>query len=101
MKFNLTRSHSLHILSIDIYPVMLDDDARYQCQVGPGAQGMDNAISTFLSYSCDIQLKKTHTLKLFYRSTGHSIEIRNNICTRTTRTATYITGRSFGYDRRP
>lgn len=23
----------------DIYPVMLDDDARYQCQVGPGPQG--------------------------------------------------------------
>lgn len=24
----------------DIYPVMLDDDARYQCQVGPGPQGL-------------------------------------------------------------
>lgn len=27
-----------HLL-LDIYPVMLDDDARYQCQVGPGPQG--------------------------------------------------------------
>jgi hypothetical protein len=26
--------------SLDIYPVMLDDDAKYQCQVGPGKEGM-------------------------------------------------------------
>lgn len=25
--------------SLDVYPVMLDDDAKYQCQVGPGASG--------------------------------------------------------------
>lgn len=25
--------------SLDIYPVMLDDDAKYQCQVGPGPNG--------------------------------------------------------------
>ncbi|XP_037938622.1 irregular chiasm C-roughest protein [Teleopsis dalmanni] len=25
--------------SLDIYPVMLDDDAKYQCQVGPGPLG--------------------------------------------------------------
>lgn len=26
--------------SLDIYPVMLDDDARYQCQVSPGPEGL-------------------------------------------------------------
>lgn len=25
--------------SLDVYPVMLDDDAKYQCQVGPGSKG--------------------------------------------------------------
>lgn len=25
--------------SLDIYPVMLDDDAKYQCQVGPSPTG--------------------------------------------------------------
>lgn len=35
--------------SLDIYPVMLDDDAKYQCQVGPGPQGMSQHIHCFLS----------------------------------------------------
>lgn len=25
--------------SLDVFPVMLDDDAKYQCQVGPGKLG--------------------------------------------------------------
>lgn len=25
--------------SLDVYPVMLDDDAKYQCQVGPSPSG--------------------------------------------------------------
>ncbi|XP_049959878.1 irregular chiasm C-roughest protein [Schistocerca serialis cubense] len=33
--------------SLDIYPVMLDDDARYQCQVGPGANGEPGIRSKF------------------------------------------------------
>ncbi|XP_055303308.1 irregular chiasm C-roughest protein-like isoform X2 [Sitodiplosis mosellana] len=33
--------------SLDIYPVMLDDDARYQCQVGPGPQGQPGIRSRF------------------------------------------------------
>lgn len=40
--------------STDIYPVMLDDDARYQCQVGPGAQGKQ-----FISFFSVFILKKT------------------------------------------
>uniref|UniRef100_W8AUB9 Irregular chiasm C-roughest protein n=2 Tax=Ceratitis capitata TaxID=7213 RepID=W8AUB9_CERCA len=33
--------------SLDIYPVMLDDDARYQCQVSPGPEGQPPIRSTF------------------------------------------------------
>ncbi|XP_030767335.1 irregular chiasm C-roughest protein-like [Sitophilus oryzae] len=33
--------------SLDIYPVMLDDDARYQCQVSPGPQGDPGIRSDF------------------------------------------------------
>nr|CAD7439490.1 unnamed protein product [Timema bartmani] len=33
--------------SLDIYPVMLDDDARFQCQVGPGLLGEPGIRSKF------------------------------------------------------
>ncbi|SPP88525.1 irregular chiasm C-roughest protein [Drosophila guanche] len=33
--------------SLDIYPVMLDDDARYQCQVSPGPEAQPAIRSTF------------------------------------------------------
>lgn len=33
--------------SLDIFPVMLDDDARYQCQVGPGLAGEPGIRSKF------------------------------------------------------
>ncbi|KAK7788833.1 hypothetical protein R5R35_012822 [Gryllus longicercus] len=33
--------------SLEIYPVMLDDDARYQCQVGPGQAGEPGIRSKF------------------------------------------------------
>ncbi|XP_037938623.1 irregular chiasm C-roughest protein [Teleopsis dalmanni] len=33
--------------SLDIYPVILDDDARYQCQVSPGPQAQPAIRSTF------------------------------------------------------
>lgn len=37
--------------SLEIYPVMLDDDARYQCQVSPGPQGQPGIRSRFASIS--------------------------------------------------
>ncbi|XP_058812537.1 irregular chiasm C-roughest protein-like [Topomyia yanbarensis] len=33
--------------SLDIFPVMLDDDAKYQCQVGPGKKGTPGIRSRF------------------------------------------------------
>ncbi|XP_050312144.1 irregular chiasm C-roughest protein-like [Anthonomus grandis grandis] len=35
--------------SLDIYPVMLDDDAKYQCQVSPGPNGEPGIRSNFAS----------------------------------------------------
>lgn len=32
---------------MDIYPVMLDDDGHYQCQVGPGPVGQPGVRSRF------------------------------------------------------
>ncbi|XP_055841276.1 irregular chiasm C-roughest protein [Episyrphus balteatus] len=37
--------------SLDIYPVMLDDDAKYQCQVSPGPEGQAAIRSTFATLS--------------------------------------------------
>lgn len=39
-RYSMVGSDEEGDFSLDIYPVMLDDDARYQCQVGPGAQGI-------------------------------------------------------------
>lgn len=33
--------------SLDVFPVMLDDDARYQCQVSPGSSGEPGIRSKF------------------------------------------------------
>lgn len=33
--------------SLDVYPVMLDDDAKYQCQVGPAPNGAPGIRSRF------------------------------------------------------
>lgn len=35
--------------SLEIYPVILDDDAKYQCQVGPGPDGESGIRSRFAS----------------------------------------------------
>lgn len=37
--------------SLDIYPVMLEDDARYQCQVSPGPHGEPGIRSNFATIS--------------------------------------------------
>lgn len=37
--------------SLDIYPVMLDDDAKYQCQVSPGPHGEPGIRSNFATIS--------------------------------------------------
>lgn len=42
------------LLFADIYPVMLDDDARYQCQVGPGPQGKRTACESTFSWGRDL-----------------------------------------------
>lgn len=39
-RYSMVGSDEEGDFSLDISPVMLDDDARYQCQVSPGANGM-------------------------------------------------------------
>lgn len=38
-RYSMVGSDEEGDFSLDVYPVMLDDDAKYQCQVGPGPQG--------------------------------------------------------------
>ncbi|CAH0546593.1 unnamed protein product [Brassicogethes aeneus] len=46
-RYSMVGSDEEGDFSLDIYPVMLDDDARYQCQVGPGSKGEPGIRSTF------------------------------------------------------
>lgn len=38
-RYSMVGSDEEGDFSLDIFPVMLDDDAKYQCQVGPGRKG--------------------------------------------------------------
>lgn len=46
-RYSMVGSDEEGDFSLDIFPVMLDDDARYQCQVGPGPQGEAGIRSRF------------------------------------------------------
>ncbi|KAK5639967.1 hypothetical protein RI129_010778 [Pyrocoelia pectoralis] len=46
-RYSMVGSDEEGDFSLDIYPVMLDDDARYQCQVSPGPQGQPGIRSHF------------------------------------------------------
>lgn len=48
-RYSMVGSDEEGDFSLDIYPVMLDDNARYQCQVSPGANGKDDDESTQFS----------------------------------------------------
>lgn len=41
-RYSMVGSDEEGDFSLDIYPVMLDDDAKYQCQVGPSPKGKFN-----------------------------------------------------------
>lgn len=44
-RYSMVGSDEEGDFSLDVYPVMLDDNARYQCQVGPGPQGSETVAS--------------------------------------------------------
>lgn len=46
-RYSMVGSDEEGDFSLDIFPVMLDDDARYQCQVGPGPNGEAGIRSRF------------------------------------------------------
>ncbi|XP_024083061.1 irregular chiasm C-roughest protein-like isoform X2 [Cimex lectularius] len=46
-RYNMIGSDDEGDFSLEIYPVILDDDAQYQCQVGPGQNGEEGIRSRF------------------------------------------------------
>ncbi|XP_052562384.1 irregular chiasm C-roughest protein-like isoform X1 [Culex pipiens pallens] len=48
-RYSMVGSDEEGDFSLDIFPVMLDDDAKYQCQVGPGRKGTPGIRSRFAS----------------------------------------------------
>ncbi|XP_055586391.1 irregular chiasm C-roughest protein-like [Uranotaenia lowii] len=46
-RYSMVGSDDEGDFSLDIFPVMLDDDAKYQCQVGPGKRGTPGIRSRF------------------------------------------------------
>ncbi|XP_062540345.1 irregular chiasm C-roughest protein-like [Armigeres subalbatus] len=46
-RYSMVGSDEEGDFSLDVFPVMLDDDARYQCQVGPGKLGTPGIRSRF------------------------------------------------------
>ncbi|XP_065364987.1 irregular chiasm C-roughest protein [Calliphora vicina] len=46
-RYSMVGSDEEGDFSLDVFPVMLDDDARYQCQVGPGPNGEAGIRSRF------------------------------------------------------
>lgn len=60
--------------SLDISPIMLDDDARYQCQVSPGADGERHSLlytSIFLSPYFPFRQRKIYFLLFSFDLQAH------------------------------
>lgn len=55
-RYSMVGSDEEGDFSLDIYPVMLDDDAKYQCQVGPGPQGKYGSLFFLFFFSSNICL---------------------------------------------
>lgn len=49
-RYSMVGSDEEGDFSLDISPIMLDDDARYQCQVSPGADGKHRNYSKSISF---------------------------------------------------
>lgn len=63
--------------SLDIYPVMLDDDARYQCQVSPGPEGQPAIRSTFATITVLVppEAPKITQGELIYTTEDRKVDI--------------------------
>jgi len=49
-RYSMVGSDEEGDFSLDIFPIMLDDDAVYQCQVGPSRSESPQLIYSFLSF---------------------------------------------------
>ena len=59
-RYSMVGSDEEGDFSLDISPIMLDDDAKYQCQVSPGADG-----KRFIHINFNSE-KKSLTLKIYF-----------------------------------
>lgn len=75
-RYSMVGSDEEGDFSLDIYPLMLDDDARYQCQVGPGPQGEQGIRSRFANLTVLVPPEAPKITKGDYLVTTEDLEIQ-------------------------
>lgn len=97
-RYSMVGSDEEGDFSLDIYPVMLDDDAKYQCQVGPSPTGKNLNLFYGKKFS-----STTKTMFFFFekRYTRDTIPICNINCARPTGTTKNYSRRFSCNHRRP
>ncbi|KAL7745407.1 hypothetical protein ACLKA6_015419 [Drosophila palustris] len=74
-RYSMVGSDEEGDFSLDIYPLMLDDDAKYQCQVGPGPQGEQGIRSRFANLTVLVPPEAPKILQGDYLVTTEDREI--------------------------
>ncbi|XP_026846211.1 irregular chiasm C-roughest protein isoform X1 [Drosophila persimilis] len=74
-RYSMVGSDEEGDFSLDIYPLMLDDDAKYQCQVGPGPQGEQGIRSRFAKLTVLVPPEAPKILQGDYMVTTEDREI--------------------------
>lgn len=75
-RYSMVGSDEEGDFSLDIYPLMLDDDARYQCQVGPGPQGEQGIRSRFANLTVLVPPEAPKITQGDYLVTTEDLEIQ-------------------------
>ncbi|XP_043866054.1 irregular chiasm C-roughest protein [Drosophila mojavensis] len=74
-RYSMVGSDEEGDFSLDIYPLMLDDDAKYQCQVGPGPHGEQGIRSRFANLTVLVPPEAPKILQGDYLVTTEDREI--------------------------
>lgn len=74
-RYSMVGSDEEGDFSLDIYPVMLDDDARYQCQVGPSPTGTPGIRSRFATLTILVPPEQPRIVQGDYLLTTEDREI--------------------------
>lgn len=75
-RYSMVGSDEEGDFSLDIYPLMLDDDARYQCQVGPGPRGEQGIRSQFANLTVLVPPEAPKITQGEYLVTTEDLEIQ-------------------------